>query len=157
MDTALRAYTERYGGWRLATRAVPLGSVLAITIITSQTRAHLKRRRARQLGLTIETAPQLNVASLGFLARLAPVLVLRGSLMVRASSSRSSRDPAPSRSRSSLRSTGGVSGDAHSNANRGELNNHHRTDRVGKPSTSRSRAVALQCDKERAGGGQGPR
>jgi hypothetical protein len=76
-DTVFRAYMTRYRGWSLAARAFPLGSALAT--ITVRTRIPLEQRRARQLGLTIETAPQPNIDC----AQLAPSIVWRGYLMVR--------------------------------------------------------------------------
>jgi hypothetical protein len=76
-DTVFGAYVARYQGCSLAARALPLGSALAT--ITVRTRISLEQRRARQLGLTIETAPQPNLDCL----QLAPSLVWRGYLMVR--------------------------------------------------------------------------
>jgi hypothetical protein len=77
-DTAYRAYTARYQGWRRAARGIPLA--LALTIITLRARPPLERRRARKLGLTIETAPERNVDWLG---SVAPLAVWRGYLIVR--------------------------------------------------------------------------
>jgi hypothetical protein len=61
-DTACQAYTNR-SQHRSLVQTVPLGLIYGA--IALRTRTALERRRAHQLGLTIETAPRLNVDCLG--------------------------------------------------------------------------------------------
>jgi hypothetical protein len=69
-DTALRAYGLRYRGWRMLARVVPVA--LATAEFTSRVRVPMERRRARELGLTLETAPEPHA---DFIDSLAPALM----------------------------------------------------------------------------------
>lgn len=66
-DTAFHAYTTRYEP-KIRVWTVSLGLIYGVT--GQRIRPALGRRRARQLGLTVETAPQLNVDCLGPLPSL---------------------------------------------------------------------------------------
>jgi hypothetical protein len=76
-DTAFQAYTARYEQ-RSLVWTVPLAGLYLTS--AQRTRTALEQRRARQLGLTIETAPQLNLDCLG---SLPPLLVWRAYLRLR--------------------------------------------------------------------------
>jgi hypothetical protein len=76
-DTAFHAYTARYQlrslVWTLPVAGLYLTSA-------QRTRTALEQRRARQLGLTIETAPQPNLDCLG---SVPPLLVWQAYLRLR--------------------------------------------------------------------------
>jgi hypothetical protein len=76
-ETVCHAYATGYRQWGLV-RTLPVVAIYGVT--AQRMRAALERRRARQLGLTIETAPQLTVDCLG---SLPPVLVWQAYLRLR--------------------------------------------------------------------------
>jgi len=78
VEAAISAYGNRARGWKQAARVVALG--LALGLGMPPARGALEHRRARQLGLTIETAPQ---ARANFVGAIAPVLVWKLVLRLR--------------------------------------------------------------------------
>jgi hypothetical protein len=76
-DTAFQAYTARYEK-RSLVWTVPLAGLYLTS--AQRTRTALERRRARQLGLTIETAPQPKLDCLG---SVPPLLAWRLCLRLR--------------------------------------------------------------------------
>jgi hypothetical protein len=76
-DTAFRAYTARYQ-LRNLVRALPAGMIYVVS--AQRARTALEQRRARQLGLTVDTAPRLR---LDFLGSLPPLLAWQSYLKLR--------------------------------------------------------------------------
>jgi hypothetical protein len=80
-ETASQAYLRRYSGWRMLARALPTGA--AMGLIVSRAHDRLEVRRARSLGLTIESAPTRGVDCASALVQLIPLVLWRAYVLAR--------------------------------------------------------------------------
>lgn len=109
VDAALNAYVNHARGSRQVARAVPAG--LASGLGIQRARRALEHRRARELGLTTETAPQ---ATRDFAGAIVVAVVWDAALRRRGSKPGPRPGPASWLRRSSARPTGGENGAAYS-------------------------------------------